>query len=168
MLAGERRSPVGPAATTRPASSTTWSLPAASLEVVGGDDDGAPGRPLVGEHGADLLGRRDVEAGGRLVEQQEVGLLGEALGDERPLALAARQLAEVAAGERRRARRGRWRRATAARSSARSRPTRPRTGARPEGDDLADRDREVGRRVLGLQHVGDAPADLGRRRAERR
>ena len=30
----------------------------------------------------------------------DVGLLGEALGDERPLALAARQLAEVAVGER--------------------------------------------------------------------
>ena len=30
----------------------------------------------------------------------QVGLLGEALGDERPLALAARQVAEVAVGER--------------------------------------------------------------------
>ncbi len=32
-----------------------------------------------------------------------------------------------------------------------------------EGDDLADGHREVGGGVLGLQHVGDAPTDLGRR-----
>ncbi|MGX1510266.1 hypothetical protein RKD44_001554 [Streptomyces collinus] len=40
-----------------------------------------------------------VESGGRLVQEQQVGLLGQALGDQDALALPAGQLAELAGGE---------------------------------------------------------------------
>ena len=115
------------------------------LEVVGGDDDGAAGGPLLGQHGADLLHRRDVEPGRRLVEQQQVGLLGEALGDERPLALAARQLAQVAAGERAEldAVDGV---AHGVAVGGRIRPTSPRIGARPR----ATTSRTVTGRLAGV------------------
>ena len=45
----------------------------------------------------DLVG--DVEEGGRLVEEQQVGALGQGHGQPHPLPLAAGQLVDVAAGE---------------------------------------------------------------------
>ena len=112
--------------------------------------------------------RRHVEPGRRLVEQHDVALLGEALGDERPLALAARQLAEVAVGESAELDPLDGVVDGAAVLAAAAGATGPRTRRPSEGDDLADGHREVGGGVLGLQHVGDAPADLGRRRVRRR
>ena len=58
-------------------------------EVVGGDDDGAPICDLVVDHLVDRLGGWRVDPGERLVEEQDVVVLCEALGEERPLALAA-------------------------------------------------------------------------------
>jgi hypothetical protein len=119
----------------------------------------------VQQHLADLVGRGDVEAGGGLVEEQEVGLLGETLGHEGPLALTARELAHGASGE--------VAEIDAIDGVAHCGPVvgpQPSDGSthrRPaERHHLAHRHREVGRRVLGLQHVRDAPADLRRRTPE--
>ena len=63
------------------------------------DDGGAPGAVQIGqqvEH-LDLVG--DVEEAGRLVEQEDVGLLGERHRDPHPLALTAGQLVDRAVGE---------------------------------------------------------------------
>jgi zinc/manganese transport system substrate-binding protein len=68
-------------------------------EIVGGHEDGAPGGPLGGDGIEDVLPGDEVEAGDRLVEQQHVGLLGEPLGDEGPLSLAAGQLVQRAPSE---------------------------------------------------------------------
>src|SRR5262249_61270673 len=62
---------------------------------------GAAGRPLLledVEHGERV---RRVQRGGRLIEENELRGLAERLREERPAALAARQLVEAAAGERR-------------------------------------------------------------------
>jgi hypothetical protein len=59
------------------------------LEVVGGDDDGAA---LVGQRPDQrfqALGAGAVEAGEGLVEEQDLGVLDEAAGDQDALALAA-------------------------------------------------------------------------------
>ena len=89
-----------------------------------------PARSLLVDHLDDALAGHDVEAGDRLVEQQDVGLLGQALGHQHPLALTARQVVELAGGEigdvealERHGRRSAW-------SSARRRPEgpTPRTG----------------------------------------
>ncbi len=53
---------------------------------------------LVVDHVVDRLRRGEVEPGERLVEQQQVVVLGEALGDEHALALATRKLSQVPAG----------------------------------------------------------------------
>ena len=63
-------------------------------EVMGRQHDGRPRRRLVGDHLEDALLRRQVEAGDRLVEEQQVGTGGERLGDQHALALAAGQIAE--------------------------------------------------------------------------
>ena len=72
----------------------------------------APGEGGQGVGERLLVGR--VDAGGRLVEEEQVGLAGQRAGDQHPLLLAAGELGDAVAGARRRARRG---------SSARS--TRP-------------------------------------------
>ena len=47
----------------------------------------------------DQLAGHHVEPGDRLVQQQQLGLLGQALGHQDPLALAAGQLVQLAAGQ---------------------------------------------------------------------
>ena len=74
---------------------------------------------------------REVEPGDRLVEQQQVRLGGERLGDEHPLLLPAGQVAERLADERGRHPCARRPARSPARSSARSRPSRPRSPYRP-------------------------------------
>ena len=66
-------------------------------EVVGGHEHGVPGGPLGGDGVEDVLARHEVEAGDRLVEEQHLGLLGQALRHEGPLALRRRR-APAAAG----------------------------------------------------------------------
>lgn len=68
-------------------------------QVVGRDDDRpSPGALLV-DGRVDELARDGVEPGDRLVEQEQLGLLGQALGDEGALALPAGQLAQLAASQ---------------------------------------------------------------------
>ena len=87
---------MGPHATTRPESSTTCSLSAASERSWVVMTTVRPRGPLLLDHVEDALAADHVEAGDGLVEQQELALLGQALGHEDPLALAAGELAEVA------------------------------------------------------------------------
>src|SRR3972149_2054458 len=70
------------------------------VQIVRSDDHGAPCRLLLVEHIVDGLGRREVESGKRLIEQQDVMFLGDALGDKHPLPLSAGKLPKVAAGDR--------------------------------------------------------------------
>ena len=59
------------------------------VEVVRGEQHGDPALGLGVEDVQDPLLARQVEPGDRLVEQQDLGLLGERLGHHDPLALAA-------------------------------------------------------------------------------
>ena len=65
------------------------------VEIVGRVDHGHPARRLLVEEVVDRAGGDDVEARHRLVEQQHVVVLGEALGHVGALALAAGELVEV-------------------------------------------------------------------------
>lgn len=69
-------------------------------EVMGGDDDEVALVALVLDDFSNALGRCGVEAGDRLVEEQDRRSLSDALGDEHTLALTPRHLGEVPAGER--------------------------------------------------------------------
>ena len=69
-------------------------------EVVGDEEIGEPPLLLqVHEQVQDLRLHRDVERGDRLVTHEERGLDRQRAGDPHPLALAARELVRVAAGE---------------------------------------------------------------------
>jgi zinc/manganese transport system substrate-binding protein len=68
-------------------------------EVVGGDDHRLPRCPLLGDDLEDVLARHEVESGDRLVEQQDLGLLGQPLRHECPLPLTAGELVEGPLGE---------------------------------------------------------------------
>ena len=127
-------------------------------EVVGGHQHGPARRPLAGDGVDDVLPRDEVEPGDRLVEQEDVGLLGEALGHEGSLALARR----TARGAGRSARSVM---ATASIARVDGRPVRgPQAAERPGGGVAAHRDRlshgdgEVLVGLGGLQDVGDAAA----------
>ena len=86
----------GPAASRQPASSITWSVRRASPRWwVDSTTAGARSRLLVDDL-EDALLAGEVEPGDRLVEQQQVGLGGQRLGDEHALALPAGELAERA------------------------------------------------------------------------
>ena len=63
--------------------------------VVGAEHDRRAPVPFLLHDGVDALVRGDVERRHRFVEQQNLGLLGKALGDEHALALATRELTEV-------------------------------------------------------------------------
>ena len=69
------------------------------VEIVGGDDDRAAIGDLAIDHVEDEAPGHEVETGHRLVEKEEVGRLGEALGHEHSLALSAGQVVELAVGE---------------------------------------------------------------------
>ena len=94
-------------------------------EVVGGHDHGVPGGALGGDGVEDVLAGHEVEAGDRLVEEEHLGLLGEALGHERPLALPARELAQRSVGQVGDGERLHGARRSRARSSRPSRRSRP-------------------------------------------
>ena len=65
-------------------------------EVVGDEDHGHGTLPLLGGQEVEDLGlHRDVETGGGLVGQQQLGAAGQGDGDHDPLAHAARQLVGV-------------------------------------------------------------------------
>ena len=57
------------------------------VQVVGGQDDDPPGVPLVLHHREDPFLADQVEAGYRLVEEQDVSLACQRLGNQDPLAL---------------------------------------------------------------------------------
>lgn len=73
------------------------------VEVVQHGDDGAVLAVQPGEDVQQLDMVGDVEEGRRLAEQQDRGLLCQHHGDPDPLALAARELVDLAVGQRRRA-----------------------------------------------------------------
>ena len=114
----------------RGASSTTRSASASSAGAVRDHDDGAPAHePADRAHDLGLGGA--VEAGGRLVEQQQRRVAQERAGEREPLALAGRQPGAVVAEPRLQARRAARRsRPPGARRRARARPPRR---ARPGG-----------------------------------
>src|SRR5918995_4334816 len=130
-------------------------------QVMSRQHDRAARRLLVGHGLEDQLARHDVEAGHRLVEQQQVGLLGQALRDEDPLALAARQFVELAPGQVGHAEA--LERTVDGGSVATVEPReRPLTGVARHGHGLPHGDRERTIHVGGLQDEGD-----GARRAPR-
>ena len=134
-------------------------------EVVGGHHHGVPGGALGGDGVEDVLAGDEVEAGDRLVEEQHLGLLGQALGHERSLSLAAGELPEGTVGQV-----GDGERlhggvdgvvvvaAQPAQQSGR--------GVAPHRHGLAHGDGEVLVGLGGLQHVGDARR-VGAARARR-
>ena len=63
-----------------------------------GEQDDLAGETLLLDHGHDDLLRRGVDAVHRLVEQQDVRLLGERAGDEDALLLAAGELPDLRVG----------------------------------------------------------------------
>ena len=69
------------------------------VEIVGGDDDRVAAGDLVLDDIEDEAARGDIEAGDRLVEQQQIALLSQALSDEDSLALSAGEVVELFAGE---------------------------------------------------------------------
>lgn len=69
------------------------------VRIVRSVHDGHPAGALLGEYGRDLLLRLRVEPRRGLVEQQQVRLLREPLGQEDALALTAGEGAEPAAGQ---------------------------------------------------------------------
>ena len=113
------------------------------------------------------LGARRVEAGERLVEQQQPRVLHERARDQHALALAAGQLAERSSA------RGRAARPRSSASSARRRSARPgrppprQPGQRPHQRDVERGDRVVEARALGLRHGGRARPRLERPRERR-
>ena len=66
---------------------------------MGREDDRAPVRLFFMDHIVDRLGRCEIEAGYRLVEEQHVVVLRQSLSDEDPLPLAAGQLRDVSIGK---------------------------------------------------------------------
>ena len=70
-----------------------------AVEVVGGEHDRQPVGVQVVEQVQDLVAGAHVDAGRRLVQQQQVGLAEQRAGDEHALLLAAGQLADVAVGQ---------------------------------------------------------------------
>lgn len=125
-------------------------------QVVGGYDDGPAPTALVGDHVEDALPGDDVEPRDRLVEQEHLGVLGQALGHEHPLALPARegverpvdQLAEVEGGD-----------GVVDEGPIGGPQAAPRAeaGVAPHGDRLAHGHGEVGRDLGALEDVGHPP-----------
>lgn len=69
------------------------------MEVVGCHHHSRPPGRLLGNHLHNALTRHDIQSRYRFIEQQQVGMLGKTLGHEHPLALASRQLGDLAGGE---------------------------------------------------------------------
>jgi hypothetical protein len=69
------------------------------VEIVGGDDDRVAAGDFVVDDIEGEATRGDIEASDRLVEQQQVALLSEALGNEDSLALSAGEVVELFAGK---------------------------------------------------------------------
>ena len=138
-------------------------VPAREVEVVQHEHDGAPLLAVEFfaqvEH-VDLVG--DVEVGRRLVEQHQVGLLGERHRDPHPLALTARQFVDRSVGELHRAV------ASSAACTARSSDSdhcrnNLWCGVRPRADEVDDEDALGCDRRLGQQT--ESTGDLLRRQA---
>jgi len=66
------------------------------LEVVGGEHDAAPGRRAVPQDGPEGATHLDVEAGGRLVDEEDVGVAAQGDPEQHPALLTAGELAEEA------------------------------------------------------------------------
>ena len=67
-------------------------------EVVGGDHYGAASAARLGDRLPDTFSRDQIEAGERLIQQQQVCLLGESLRYEYPLPLPSGELGEMLPG----------------------------------------------------------------------
>ena len=66
------------------------------LDVVGGQDDGHAGGAQRAHHLPHVLAQLDVDAGGRLVEEQDLRLVRQRLGDQHPALHAAGQRHDLA------------------------------------------------------------------------
>ena len=64
-------------------------------EIVGGEDDGAAATGFLVDHRVDRLGGREVDPCERLVEEQQVVILSQTLGNEYALALPSGQLRQM-------------------------------------------------------------------------
>ena len=106
---------------------------------------------------------RDVEAGGRLVEQQVAGLGRQAAGDEHALALAARQRGRVAIGDGRDVGAGHGLRRSPRDRRRRSRSNRPRWACRP----IATISRTVKAKAMWVSCGTSATARASARRGTR-
>ena len=62
------------------------------LDIMGGEDDGDAALAEAPDQLPHVAAQLDVDAGGRLVEEQDVGLVAERLGDHHPALHAARQV----------------------------------------------------------------------------
>ena len=126
-------------------------------------------RALGGELGQELLeqlGARLVDARERLVEEQDRRVLDERAGDERALALAARELAELRARERGEPHAIERLEREAPVSAARPSPPRQ-ARERPHQRHVERADRVVEPRALGLRQVAEAADPVTEPRAAR-
>ena len=131
------------------------------VEFVGGHDHEPTSGTFLVDHRSDSLGRHHVQASHRLVEQQHVGLLCEALRHEHPLALSTGHLGQLPSAE-----------MTHLQSvgcvddrltidaSHRAKGAEHRGSS--ETDDLLGSDQQVLGRVLGLEDVCNVPAETPR------
>ena len=128
-----------------------------AVEVVRRQQDRQAARVEVVEQVEDLVAQADVDAGRRLVHQQQLGLAEQRAGDEHALLLAAGELPDVAVAQvlddPSRARIS----PTAARSAA-ARPGQPAAGRARHQHALLDGHREAPVDRLDLRHVGDPQA----------
>ena len=69
------------------------------VEIVGGDHNGAARGDLLVDELENDGARGHVESGDRLVEQEDVGVLGDTLGHQDALALSSRQVMEMLSSE---------------------------------------------------------------------
>ena len=165
---GERRAVEGDATVTHDDRPVDERLHRA--ELVRDQDDGGAARLEDAQRVRQGLLVRHVDAGSRLVEDEEVGLAGQGAGDQHALLLAAAELGDADGRALARGRRRRWRRRSPRRSARVSGRKQPAPGDSAGGHDLPHRRRYAAARAGSLRDEADAVpvAEVGVRGAEER